>query len=127
MLERLLRMGFRVQLYEAGSDVGGVWHWNRYPGARVDSESYTYGFAFSDELTREWEWRELFAAQPEIRRYLRHVVDRFDLRRHMRFNTRVSAASYDSARRCWNVETDSGDRLRAYSAAGMSRRTVETA
>lgn len=114
MLERLVRTGFRVQLYEAGSDVGGVWHWNRYPGARVDSESYTYGFAFSDELLRDWEWRELFAAQPEIGRYLRHVADRFDLRRHMRFNARVSAASYDSELRCWSVETDRGDRLRAH-------------
>jgi cyclohexanone monooxygenase len=113
MLERLLRMGLRVRLYEGGSDIGGVWHWNRYPGLRVDSESYTYGFAFSSELVHDWKWHELFAAQPEIGRYLHHVVDRFDLRRHMHFNTRVSTASYDDVRRCWDIETDTGERVTA--------------
>jgi cation diffusion facilitator CzcD-associated flavoprotein CzcO len=113
MLERLVRMGIRARVYESGSDVGGVWYWNRYPGARVDSESYTYGFSFSEELVRDWAWRELFAPQPEIARYLRHVVDRFDLRRHMRFNTRVTVASYDESARCWRVRTDTGERVAA--------------
>jgi cation diffusion facilitator CzcD-associated flavoprotein CzcO len=111
MLERLVRIGMRALLYESGSDVGGVWYWNRYPGARVDSESYTYGFSFSKELVRDWAWSELFAAQPEIARYLRHVVEQFDLRRHMRFNTRVTAASYNRAARCWQVKTDTGEDL----------------
>ena len=78
--------GFSAQLVEAGSGVGGTWFWNRYPGARFDSESYTYGYLFSQELFDEWEWQEHFAAQPETERYLNHVVDRFDLRRHMRFD-----------------------------------------
>src|SRR5262245_61801077 len=75
--------GFSVQLLEAGDGVGGTWFWNRYPEARFDSESYTYGYLFSKELFDEWEWQEHFAGQPEIERYLNHVVDRFDLRRHV--------------------------------------------
>jgi acetone monooxygenase len=105
---RLLAMGLDIRLYESASDVGGVWHWNRYPGARVDSETYTYGFSFSDELVDEWDWPELFSAQPEIRAYLQHVVDRFDLRRHMRFDTRVETATYDDDCCCWVLRTDSG-------------------
>lgn len=112
-LHRLIAMGLRVRLYEAASDVGGVWHWNRYPGARVDSETYTYGFSFSDELVEEWDWQELFSAQPEIRRYLRHVVNRFDLRRHMRFDTRISSATYDDQRNCWLIETGAGHDITA--------------
>lgn len=112
-LQRFVRMGLRTRLFESGSDVGGVWHWNRYPGARVDSETYTYGFSFSEELLRDWEWQELFSAQPEISRYLRHVVDRFDLRRHMRFDTRVVAASYDEPGCHWRVETENGERIAA--------------
>lgn len=113
MLERLIRMGLRVRVYESASDVGGVWHWNRYPGARVDSEVYTYGFSFSHELLRDWEWREIFAAQPEISSYLRHVADRFDLRRHVRFDTRVTAARYDGPGSRWTLETDAGERTTA--------------
>ena len=79
------RPGFSARLLEAGDGVGGTWYWNRYPGARFDSESYTYGYLFSKELFDEWEWQEHFAAQPETERYLNHVVDRFDLRRHIRF------------------------------------------
>lgn len=101
-------MGLRVRLYESGSDVGGVWYWNHYPGARVDSETYPYGFSFPEELLRESEWTELFAAQPEIARYLRFVVDRLDLRRHMRFDTRVAAARYDELGGRWRLETDAG-------------------
>src|SRR5882724_4311200 len=79
-LYRAREAGFSVQLLEAGDGVGGTWYWNRYPGARFDSESYTYGYLFSRELFDEWEWEEHFAGQPEIERYLNHVVDRFDLR-----------------------------------------------
>lgn len=112
-LERLLRMGMAVQVYEAGHDVGGVWHFNRYPGARVDSESYTYGFSFSEEVLREWRWRELFAAQPEVESYLHFVVDRLRLRQHMRFDTRIVSATYDEAGNRWRLETHTGERATA--------------
>ena len=88
-LYRALEAGFSAVLLEAGDGVGGTWYWNRYPGARFDSESYTYAYLFSKELFEEWEWHEHFAEQPEIERYLNHVVDRFDLRRHMRFGAAV--------------------------------------
>ena len=91
-LYRAREAGFSVQLLEAGGGVGGTWYWNRYPGARFDSESYTYGYLFSNELFEEWEWQEHFAEQPETERYLNHVVDRFDLRRDMRFDARVTSA-----------------------------------
>src|SRR5262249_19732503 len=94
-LFRAREAGFTVRLLEAGDGVGGTWFWNRYPGARFDSESYTYGYLFSRELYDEWEWSEHFAGQPEIERYLNHVVDRFDLRTHMRFGASVTSATYD--------------------------------
>ncbi|HEY6533531.1 MAG TPA: NAD(P)/FAD-dependent oxidoreductase, partial [Acidimicrobiales bacterium] len=105
--------GFSVQLVEAGSGVGGTWFWNRYPGARFDSESYTYGYLFSRELFDEWEWTEHFATQPETEAYLNHVVDRFDLRRHMRFGTKVTSAVYDEASATWAVALSDGSALRA--------------
>src|SRR4051794_11962921 len=83
-LHRAREAGFTTLLVEAGQGVGGTWFWNRYPGARFDSESYTYGYLFSPELFDEWVWHEHFAAQPDTERYLNHVVDRFDLRREMR-------------------------------------------
>ena len=92
-LYRAREAGFSAQLLEAGDGVGGTWYWNRYPGARFDSESYTYAYLFSKELFEEWEWQEHFAEQPEIERYLNHVVDRFDLRRHIRFDTKVTSAA----------------------------------
>jgi cation diffusion facilitator CzcD-associated flavoprotein CzcO len=88
--------------------VGGTWYWNRYPGARFDSESYTYAYLFSRELFEDWEWQEHFAEQPEIERYLNHVVDRFDLRRHMRFGARVTSAVYDDSSGKWTVVTSDG-------------------
>src|SRR6476659_5066120 len=100
--------GFAALLLEAGGGVGGTWFWNRYPGARFDSESYTYGYLFSRELFDEWEWQEHCAGQPEIERYLNHVVDRFDLRRHMRFGARVTGAAFDEASATWVVTTDDG-------------------
>jgi len=112
-LHRAREAGFTVGLVEAGSGVGGTWYWNRYPGARFDSESYTYGYLFSRELFDEWEWQEHFAAQPETERYLNHVVDRFDLRRLIRFDTRVTSAAWDEADGRWIVETDDGTGPRA--------------
>jgi cation diffusion facilitator CzcD-associated flavoprotein CzcO len=106
--------GFSVQLLEAGRGVGGTWYWNRYPGARFDSESYTYAYLFSRELFEDWEWREHFAEQPEIERYLNHVVDRFDLRRHMRFDARVTSADYDERAALWMVTDHSGTVTRAH-------------
>ena len=103
-----LEAGFSARLLEAGDGVGGTWYWNRYPGARFDSECYTYGYLFSRELFEEWEWREHFAEQPEIERYLNHVVDRFDLRRHMRFGARVTSARFDELSGAWAVATDDG-------------------
>jgi cation diffusion facilitator CzcD-associated flavoprotein CzcO len=105
-LHRALEAGFTAELVEAGGGVGGTWYWNRYPGARFDSESYTYGYLFSRDLFEEWEWQEHFAAQPETERYLNHVVDRFDLRRHMRFGARVTAATWDEGSGTWEVTTD---------------------
>ena len=96
-LHRLRELGMSVHAYEAGGDVGGTWYWNRYPGARFDSESYTYGYLFSKELFDDWEWQEHFAGQPEIERYLNHVVDRFGLRRHIRLGTRVTSAVFDES------------------------------
>jgi cation diffusion facilitator CzcD-associated flavoprotein CzcO len=113
-LYRAREAGFSVQLLEAGDGVGGTWYWNRYPGARFDSESYTYGYLFSRELFDEWEWREHFAEQPEIERYLNHVVDRFDLRRHVRLGARVTAAVYDESSGQWSVTVgDDGAEYRA--------------
>jgi cation diffusion facilitator CzcD-associated flavoprotein CzcO len=112
-LYRAREAGFSVQLLEAGGGVGGTWYWNRYPGARFDSESYTYGYLFSEELFDEWEWQEHFAEQPETERYLNHVVDVFDLRRHIRFDARVTAADYDESAGTWTVAVADGTRLRA--------------
>jgi cation diffusion facilitator CzcD-associated flavoprotein CzcO len=102
-LYRAREAGFSVQLLEAGGGVGGTWYWNRYPGARFDSESYSYGYLFSKELFEDWEWQEHFAGQPEIERYLNHVVDRFDLRRHMVFDAPVTAAIWDEPSGTWRV------------------------
>ena len=112
-LYRAREAGFSAQLLEAGDGVGGTWYWNRYPGARFDSESYTYAYLFSKELFEEWEWQEHFAEQPEIERYLNHVVDRFDLRRHIRFGARVTSAEYDDASGTWTIMLSDGTELRA--------------
>ncbi|MCU1387199.1 MAG: otemo [Ilumatobacteraceae bacterium] len=112
-LHRVLEAGFTAALIEAGNGVGGTWYWNRYPQARFDSESYTYAYLFSEELFDEWEWQEHFAAQPEIERYLNHVVDRFDLRRHIRLGARVTAARFGDETGTWTVRTDDGTETRA--------------
>ncbi|MFI6361431.1 flavin-containing monooxygenase [Nocardia sp. NPDC050630] len=107
-LYRARAEGFTVELLEAGDGVGGTWYWNRYPEARFDSESYTYGYLFSKELWEEWEWSERFTGQPENERYFNFVVDRFDLRRHIRFGARVIAAEFDESAGIWTVRTDDG-------------------
>ena len=112
-LYRAREAGFSTQLLEAGGGVGGTWYWNRYPGARFDSESYTYGYLFSNELFEEWEWHEHFAEQPDIERYLNHVVDRFDLRRHIRFDALVCSAIYDEPSGAWTVTERDGSEVRA--------------
>src|SRR4051812_27472356 len=112
-LHRALEEGFSAALVEAGDGVGGTWYWNRYPGARFDSESYTYAYLFSKELFEEWEWQEQFAEQPETERYFNHVVDRFDLRPHIRFGTRVTAAAFDEGSGTWRVTFADGTDTRA--------------
>ena len=112
-LHRARETGFSAVLLEAGDGVGGTWFWNRYPEARFDSESYTYGYLFSKELWEEWEWSERFAGQPEIERYFNHVVDRFDLRRDIRFGTKVVSAVYDEPTGRWIVRSDDGSAWRA--------------
>jgi cation diffusion facilitator CzcD-associated flavoprotein CzcO len=97
MLHRLRSLGFSGRIYEAAEGVGGTWFWNRYPGARCDIQSTEYSYSFSDELQQEWRWTERYASQPEILRYLNYVADRFELRRDIQLNTRVTAASFDEA------------------------------
>jgi cation diffusion facilitator CzcD-associated flavoprotein CzcO len=110
---RLRKLGLSIQGYEAAADVGGTWWWNRYPGARCDVESMDYCYSFSPELEQEWTWTERYATQPEILRYIDHVADRFDLRRDIQFETRVTSATWDHAEQRWHVLTDRGDSVAA--------------
>jgi cation diffusion facilitator CzcD-associated flavoprotein CzcO len=107
------RLGLRAQVLEAGGDLGGTWYWNRYPGARCDSESHAYRYFFSRELSDEWESTERYPGPPEIRAYLDHVARKFDLRRDIRFGERVTAAHFDESASRWQVETESGERCTA--------------
>ena len=113
MLHKVRSLGLTARIYEAGSGVGGTWFWNRYPGARVDIESQEYSYSFSETLEEEWEWTERYASQPELLRYLNHVADRFDLRRDIQLETRVTDAAFDEASRRWNIVTNKGDRTSA--------------
>ena len=114
MLRRLREeLGLSVQVYESGDGVGGTWYWNRYPGARCDSESYIYCFSFSKELLQDWNWSGKYPEQPEILSYLNHVADRFDLRRNIKFNTRVTSARFLEDSNRWEIETNQGDRVTA--------------
>ncbi|HZK99555.1 MAG TPA: NAD(P)/FAD-dependent oxidoreductase [Caulobacteraceae bacterium] len=113
MLHKARGMGLSARVYEAGDGVGGTWFWNRYPGARVDIESQEYSYSFSPELEAEWRWSERYSPQPELLRYLNHVADRFDLRRDIQLETRVTAATYDEAAERWTIATDKGDEVSA--------------
>jgi cation diffusion facilitator CzcD-associated flavoprotein CzcO len=112
-LYRLRELGLTTRVFETGDDVGGTWYWNRYPGARCDIQSLSYSYSFSPELEQEWEWSEKYPTQPEVLRYLNHVTDRFDLRRHITFSTRVTAAHWDDSAGRWQVETDTGESVSA--------------
>ena len=107
-LYRLRELGLKVRVFEAGTGVGGTWYWNRYPGARFDSESYSYGYSFSKELLDEWHWTEHFSPQPQTLKYLNHVADKFDLRRDIQFRSRVAAAHYSDEGRLWSVTLEDG-------------------
>ncbi len=113
MLHRLREQGFSVRVFEAGTGVGGTWYWNRYPGARCDVESLAYQYNFSADLRQEWQWTERYATQQEILRYANHVADRFDLSRHMQFETRILSARYADDSNGWVLETEHGDRFSA--------------
>ncbi|MDD9925365.1 MAG: NAD(P)/FAD-dependent oxidoreductase, partial [Rhodospirillaceae bacterium] len=111
-LYRLRQRDLRVRVFEAGTGVGGTWYWNRYPGARFDSESYSYGYSFSQELLDEWDWTEHFAPQPETERYLNYVADKFDLRRDIQFSARVASAIFDEDGNCWDIGLEDGSHYR---------------
>jgi cyclohexanone monooxygenase len=113
MLHKLRELGVSVQGFEAGTDVGGTWYWNRYPGARCDVPSLFYSYTWDDALQKEWRWSEKYAAQPEILRYAAHVADRHDLRPLIAFETRVLSARFDEMADRWTVVTDRGDELSA--------------
>jgi cation diffusion facilitator CzcD-associated flavoprotein CzcO len=108
-IKQLQDHGFESILLEGNEDLGGTWFKNRYPGCRFDSESYTYGYSFSRELVDEWHWKERFSAQPENLRYLNYVADKFDLRRHMRFNARVESMVWDESERLWTIRLQDGE------------------
>jgi cation diffusion facilitator CzcD-associated flavoprotein CzcO len=112
-LIRLRQLGLKARVFETGTGVGGTWYWNRYPGARFDSESYSYGFSFDKELLEEWDWSEHFAPQPETERYLNRVADKYDLRRDIQFFSRVEAAAWDDTSGIWTVTIADGSRYTA--------------
>src|SRR5258708_15657658 len=108
LLHRLRKAGFTTLLLEEAGDVGGTWYWNRYPGARCDIQTIDYSYTFDPELERAWKWSEKYATQPEILRYLGFVADRYELRRDIRFGTKVTAANWDQASERWQLATDNG-------------------
>ena len=112
-VHKFRHMGLSMAAFEAGGDVGGVWYWNRYPGARVDLPSIDYSYSFSPEIEQEWTWSEQFAAQPELMAYIDFVARKLDLRKHFKFNTRVTNAVWDEPRRLWRVATEHGDVVEA--------------
>lgn len=107
----LRRLGFEATVLESVDGIGGNWYANRYPGCRFDSESYSYGYSFSQEVLDEWDWKELFAPQPETLRYINFVSDKYDLGKDVQINSRVESAKWDEGRRCWNVKVADGREL----------------
>ena len=125
MLIELRRLGLSAVAVEAGTDVGGTWYWNRYPGARTDSESWSYCFSSFPELLEEWTWKERYPKQQEVLDYQRFVAEKFDLRKDIRFSTRVDSAAYDASSNTWSVRTDTGDALRCtYFITGLGHLSV---
>ncbi|MFY0611865.1 MAG: NAD(P)/FAD-dependent oxidoreductase [Hyphomicrobiaceae bacterium] len=112
-LHRLRELGMKVRVLEAGTGVGGTWYWNRYPGARFDSESYSYGYSFSQEILDEWDWAECFSGQPEIERYCNFVADKLDLRRDIQFSARVVSAHFQDDDQCWAITLEDGTTYRS--------------
>ena len=112
-LYRLRELGMKVRVYETGDGVGGTWYWNRYPGARFDSESYTYAYSFSEEILKEWNWSEHFSGQAENESYYNFVADKLDLRKDIQFNSKVTAAKYIKGEDLWEVEIEGGEKARA--------------
>src|SRR6202011_6212521 len=120
------KLDLNVTVFEAGDGVGGTWYWNRYPGARCDSDSYIYCFTWDKQLLRDWEWSERYPDQPEILRYLEHVATRHDLKRGIQFNTRVTSGEFDETTNLWKVCTDKGEEVTArylIAAVGSLSRT----
>ena len=111
-LYRMRQLGFSVRAFDDASGVGGTWYWNRYPGCRFDSESYSYGYSFSEELLQEWDWKEHYSSQPETERYLNYVADKFDLRRDIQFNSRVMSATFIESESCWEIVLQDGSKAR---------------
>jgi len=105
------KLGLKVRVYESGETVGGTWYWNRYPGARCDSDAYIYCFTWDKQLLQEWEWSERYPEQHEILRYLEHVAKRHDLKRDIQFNTSVTGAEFDETTNLWTVRTDNGEKV----------------
>ncbi len=112
-LYKLRQLGLRVKVFESGSDIGGTWYWNRYPGCRFDSESYSYCFSFSEELLQEWNWTEHFSPQPETLKYLQFVAEKFDLKKDIQFKTKISKATFIEQKSKWQIESDTGERVEA--------------
>src|SRR3954452_20277576 len=110
-LHQLREQGLNVRAYDAASNVGGTWYWNRYPGSRFDSESHVYQYLFSEDLYKGWSWSERFPGQPEIESWLNWVADKLDLRRDIQFKTRIKSARFDEASGRWILTTDSGQKI----------------
>jgi cyclohexanone monooxygenase len=113
MLHRVRGLGLNARVFERGDGVGGTWYWNRYPGARCDTESLEYSYQFSDDLFQNWKWSERFATQPELLEYAKHVAEHFNLLPHIQFNTSLKRASFDEASKRWSVKTDAGQEVSA--------------
>ncbi|KAK2623504.1 hypothetical protein QTJ16_007058 [Diplocarpon rosae] len=126
-LIKMRELGLRVRVIEAGSDVGGTWYWNRYPGARFDSESVSYGFSFSKELLEEWKWEESFSAQPETEKYCQFVCEKFDLRRDITFDCRICRAHFRPSSRSWELSSDGGaQRVAVVGTGATGIQTIQT-
>ncbi|NOT55882.1 MAG: NAD(P)/FAD-dependent oxidoreductase [Deltaproteobacteria bacterium] len=110
-LYRLVELGVDVTALEGSAGIGGTWYWNRYPGCRFDSESYTYGFSFSKELLSEWHWKERFSPQPENLKYVNYVADKFNLHKHIQLNARVKAAHFDETHNLWQLSLEDGRQM----------------